>query len=546
MIARKGMWSIVEIGLFALLPRTLRVREFGVMNGLGLLYRTPTWPLARVTRKQIVLKRISFGNERGFFLLNHIFLVCRAVYYFYMAKAKFKLTFCSGAETVTGADFLLEGPLDATGRPLLRILVDCGLVQGEKMAEKENWEPFDYDPKTIDYLFITHSHIDHIGRIPKLVHDGFTGKIIATPPTCALTRPMLEDTGAILSRDVEHGLDQIYTAEILNKSLEGWKGLPYEEAYELIPGISVTLHDAGHILGSAYVTFTLGETKITFTGDLGNSPSPILRDTTPLVGSDYLLIESVYGDRQHEARDQRRSMLKDVLLENYKKDGTLIIPAFSLERSQEIIFEIEKLEENKEIPKMSIFLDSPLAIAVTDIYREYAQYFNDDIRHHMEKGNDPFSFPGLVETVDAEQSKHILKNPNPKVIIAGSGMSSGGRVLHHEQNYLGNENNTLLLIGYQAVGTMGRKLEEGAKSVTINRQDVPVRATIRKISGYSGHKDGDALVKFVSTSADTLKKVWTVMGEPKSTTVLAQRIKNELGVEAEAPEGGKSVIIECD
>ena len=462
-----------------------------------------------------------------------------------MAKAKYKLTFCSGAETVTGADFLLEGPLDVEGRPLVRILVDCGLVQGDKLASEANWEPFSYDPKTIDYLFITHSHIDHIGRIPKLVHDGFNGKIIATPATCDLVKPMLEDTAAILSRDVDDKLDEIYSQDVLGKALEGWVGVPYEKDYQLIPEISVSLHDAGHVLGSAYITFKLGDTKITFTGDLGNTPSPILRDTTPLVGSDYLLIESVYGDRLHEARDKRRDMLKDVLLQNYKKDGTLIIPAFSLERSQEIIFEIDKLMENKEIPKMTVYLDSPLAIAVTDIYRKYADYFNDDIRNHIKRGNDPFSFPGLVETVDSEDSKHILKKPNPKVIIAGSGMSSGGRVLHHEQNYLSDPNNTLLLIGYQSVGTLGRKLEEGMKTVTINKQEVTVGATITKISGYSGHKDSDALVKFVSTSADTLKKVWTVMGEPKSTSFLAQKIKNELGLDAEAPEGGKSVILEC-
>ncbi|MEI6316162.1 MAG: MBL fold metallo-hydrolase [bacterium] len=463
-----------------------------------------------------------------------------------MAKEKYKITFCSGAETVTGADFLLEGPLDSTGQPLLRILVDCGLVQGEKLAQEENWEPFSYDPKTIDYLFVTHSHIDHIGRIPKLVHDGFKGKIIATPPTCALVKPMLEDTSAILSHDTEHHLDEIYNADVLKQALTGWIDLPYEKEYQLIPEISVSLHDAGHVLGSAYVTFKLGKTKLTFTGDLGNSPSPILKDTTPMTDSDYLLIESVYGDRLHEARDKRRDMLKDVLLENYKKEGTLIIPAFSLERSQEVIFEIDKLIETKQIPKMPVYLDSPLAITVTDIYREYKDCFNDDIRTHIEKGNDPFAFPGLVETVDAEESKAILHKPDPKVIIAGSGMSSGGRVLHHEQNYLSNKNNTLLLIGYQAVGTLGRKLEEGTPYVTINKQSIPVHASIKNISGYSGHKDSDALVEFVSHSASTLKKVWTVMGEPKSTSFLAQKIKNELGLDAESPEGGKSVIIECE
>lgn len=463
-----------------------------------------------------------------------------------MPKSKYRLTFCSGAETVTGADFLLEGPLDVSGRPLVKILIDCGLVQGEKLAVDDNWEPFSYDPKTIDYLFITHSHIDHIGRIPKLVYDGFKGKIIATPPTCDLVGPMLKDTAAILSRDIEQGLDKVYAPDVIARSVMGWTSLEYEKELQLIPEISVTLHDAGHVLGSAYITFKLGDTKITFTGDLGNSPSPILRDTTPLYDTNYLLIESVYGDRLHEGRDERRAMLKKVILDNYKNDGTLIIPAFSLERSQEVIFEIDKLLETKQIPKMSFFLDSPLAIEVTDIYRKYADYFNDDIREHMAKGNDPFEFPGLIETVDAEQSKEILKRPNPKVIIAGSGMSSGGRVLHHEQNYLSDPKNTLLLIGYQSFGTLGRKLEDGESSVVINKQNIVVRAKIEKISGYSGHKDSDALVGFVETSAPSLKKVWTVMGEPKSTTFLAQKIKNELGIDAEAPKGGKSVIIECE
>jgi metallo-beta-lactamase family protein len=454
---------------------------------------------------------------------------------------KFRLTFCSGATTVTGADFLLEGPLDAAGKPVIRILVDCGLVQGEKLAIDANWEPFSFDPATIDYLFITHAHIDHIGRIPKLVKDGFRGKIIATPPTCALVKPMLEDTAAILSHDRDHGLDKIYTPEILRQSVSGWVGVPYEEAYELVPGVVARFHNSGHILGSAYISFTIGKEKIVFSGDLGNTPSPILPDTTPLENAKYLLVESVYGDRAHESRDARRDLLKDVLLENYSKGGTLVIPCFSLERTQEVLFEINELLEKKQIPTMSIYLDSPLAIEVTRIYREYADYFNADIRKHIAQGDDPFMFPGLIETLDAEESKAILKKPDPKVIIAGSGMSSGGRVVHHERNYLGNGRNTLLLIGYQAVGTLGRQIEEGAKMVVINKEKVPVHAGLKKISGYSGHKDSDALVAFVSTSAKTLAQVYTVMGEPKSTMFLAQRLRNELGVHAQAPEAGTSV-----
>jgi len=461
-----------------------------------------------------------------------------------MAKTQYRLTFCSGAETVTGADFLFEGPLDQSGRPLLRILVDCGLVQGEKLATEANWEPFAYDPKEIDYLFITHAHIDHIGRIPKLVYDGFAGKIFATPPTCALARPMLEDTGAILSHNVDQHLDQIFAPDIINQSVSGWIGIEYEKPFELVPGVTVTFHNSGHILGSAFIEFKIGETKIVFSGDLGNSPSPILPDTTPLKDADYLLVESVYGDRNHEARDKRQDMLKDVILENYKKAGTLIIPTFSLERTQEVLFEMNEMIEHKLIPKMPVYLDSPLAIAITHIYRDFAGYFNKEIQGDMARHDDPFIFPGLVETLESQDSKRILKMPDPKVIIAGSGMSSGGRVIHHEHNYLSDPNNTLLLIGYQAVGTLGRQLEDGAKQVTLDRTTITVRASIKKISGYSGHKDSDALVAFVGDSADTLKKVYTVMGEPKSTLFLAQRIRNELGLKVEAPEGGKSVILD--
>ncbi len=474
------------------------------------------------------------------------FGAARRLVYNVRMTARFKLTFASGAETVTGSNFLLEGPLDAHDAPLLRILVDCGLVQGEKLADDANWAPFPFDPKTIDYLFVTHSHIDHVGRIPKLIHDGFAGKIIATPPTCALAKPMLEDTGAILGRTEENDLSKIYSPDMIERASRGWEELPYGKARELVPGVSVTFRDAGHILGSAYVEFMLGATKLVFSGDLGNSPSPILPDTTPLKGADYLLTESVYGDRNHENRDERRGMLKEVLLENYRKAGTLIIPAFSLERTQELLYEIDELVEGKQIPKMPVYLDSPLAIKVTGIYRRFADYFNAEIREGLTRGDDPFQFPGLTETPEADDSKAILRKPDPKVIIAGSGMSSGGRVVHHEQNYLGDPKNTLLLIGYQAAGTMGRRIEEGAKSVTINRETVPVRATVRKISGYSGHKDSDALVDFVAGSRGTLKKVYAVLGEPKATTYLAQRIRNELGVSAEAPAGGKSVILECE
>lgn len=461
-----------------------------------------------------------------------------------MKKPSFRLTFAGGAGTVTGANFLFEGPLNSQGEPLLRILIDCGLLQGSKLADEANWEPFPYDPKEIDFLFVTHAHIDHLGRIPKLVHDGFKGKIVATPPTCSLAVPMLEDAAHILSHNTDYKLDEIYSEDVMKKSLSGWVAQEYEKEYELIPGVIARFHNSGHILGSAYVSFEIEGKRIVFSGDLGNSPSPILPDTTPLENATYLVTESVYGDRTHESRDERRDMLKEVLLDNYKKDGTLIIPAFSLERTQELMFEMNELVEHGHIPKMHVYLDSPLAISVTGIYKQYMDYFNAEIKKHISEGDDPFAFSGLVETLETDDSKAILRKPNPKVIVAGSGMSSGGRVIHHEQHYLPDPNNTLLLIGYQAVGTMGRDIESGAKEVTINKQKVPVRATVSKITGYSGHKDTDGLVEFAGNSQDTLKKVFTALGEPKSMMYLAQRIHNELGIKAEAAEPGKSVVLQ--
>lgn len=255
-------------------------------------------------------------------------------------------------------------------------------------------------------------------------------------------------------------------------------------------------------------------------------------------------MESVYGDRNHEARGERKKRLESIIEDNYNRKGTLIIPTFSLERSQELLYEINDLIENKRIPEMQIFLDSPLAIKLTAVYHNYSDYFNESARKLIAGGDDIFKFPGLKVTLQTEDSKLILKAPDPKIIIAGSGMSTGGRIIHHEHNYLPNENNTLLLVGYQSAGTLGRAIEEGAKTITIERQAVAVRAHIEKISGYSGHKDSDALVDFVAGTAGTVQKIYTVMGEPKSSMFLVQKIRDYLGLNAEAPESGSTVELE--
>ncbi len=448
------------------------------------------------------------------------------------------LTFAGGTGSVTGANFLVEG----AG---IKFLVDCGLNQGTKMADDWNWNPFPYDLSSIDILFVTHAHIDHIGRIPKLVHDGFKGKIYSTIPTKDIAELMLEDTANILSHSENEALKDIYSPKTMQEVMKLWNVIDYHQ--DLTIGEYVFRYrDAGHVLGSGMLELIYNNKKIVFTGDLGNSPSPLLRDTEALTKVDYLLMESVYGDRNHTERAVRRERLEATIEDNYKRKGTLIIPTFSLERSQELLFEIDQLVEHDRVPQMPIFFDSPLGIKLTKVYAKHARYFNDFARTLVGAGDDIFSFPGLKSTLLTEESKDILHTTNPKIVIAGSGMSNGGRVLHHEANYLPDPNNTLLLTGYQSLGTMGRAIQDGAKEVTINGKTIPVKAHVVFIDGYSGHKDSDHLIEFVEQTADSLKKVYVAMGEPKSSLYLTQRLRDYLGVEAYAPQEGDVVELDCN
>ena len=451
---------------------------------------------------------------------------------------KLKITFCSGAGTVTGANFLIEGNDK-------KFLVDCGLIQGEKVAEDLNWDEFTYDASTIDILFITHGHIDHIGRIPKLIHEGFNGKIISTIPTKEITEIMLADTAHLLAKDEENNLAEIYSPENIKKALNLWETIEYGQKLNVDHGFQFSFKDSGHILGSGILEIIYNNKKIVFTGDLGNSPSPLLRNTEKVTGVDYLFMESVYGDRNHEGREDRKKRLAEVIKQNYDRKGTLMIPVFSLERTQELLYEIDTLVEANLIPKMPIFLDSPLAIKLTAVYKKYEKYFNPTALKIIKGGDDIFNFIGLKMTESTDESKAILNVAGPKIVMAGSGMSNGGRILHHEKNYLPYANNTILLIGYQSVGTLGRTIENGTKKIRIMNEDVHIKAHIEKISGYSGHKDSDHLVEFVADTADTLKKVYLLMGEPKSAMFLAQKLRDNLNIDAYTPNTGESIEIEC-
>jgi metallo-beta-lactamase family protein len=284
--------------------------------------------------------------------------------------------------------------------------------------------------------------------------------------------------------------------------------------------------------------FTFDGRKIVFTGDSGNSPAPLLKDTEKITDADYLIVDSVYGDRNHEPKDERDARFREIVTETIKNNGALVIPAFSIERTQVILYELNNLIEEKKIPSVPVFLDSPLGLKVTEIYARSKGDFNSGVQQEIKSGDNIFDFPKLNISHGSRDSQDIINIQNPKIIIAGSGMSSGGRVVWHEMNFLPDPKSTILLMGYQAIGTLGRRIQDKPKSVEINGSIIPIRARIEMISGYSSHKDSDGIVDMVSDTADSAKKVFVVMGEPKSSTYLAQRLRDELDVDAIYPEKG--------
>lgn len=456
-----------------------------------------------------------------------------------MATQKTTITFYGGVGEVTGANFLLSDSLSN-----LKILIDCGLFQSNKAFDDKNREDFPYDPQTIDYLFVTHAHLDHVGRIPKLIKDGFRGVIYSTAPTKEIAEISLFDSLNLFARENGEEAEPFFNKDDIEQALSLWKTADYHETINLAEGLRVTLKDAGHILGSTMFEFARGDKRLVFTGDLGNSPSPLLRDTEEITNANYLVIESVYGDRNHEDRSERHNILEDTIEDTIKAGGTLMIPAFSVERTQEILFEIENMMEESRIPFVPVFLDSPMGIKVTEVYKRHAKLLNDDVREEIAGGDKIFHFPQLQETLSTEESKAIFKANPKKIIIAGSGMSTGGRIIHHEKNYLSDPKSTLLLVGYQQAGSLGRLLQDGIKVVKIMGEEIPVRAKVVSVHGYSAHKDSDHLLQFVAQSKDTLHKVFVAMGEPKSAMFLAQRLRDYLGIDAKYPEVGEEIEID--
>lgn len=448
--------------------------------------------------------------------------------------------FFGAVDSVTGNNFYFE----AQGK---RIMIDCGLYQGAQYADDRNREDFMVDPSTIDILLVTHAHIDHIGRIPKFVKEGFNGRIISTVPTKELADIMLHDTVNILAHEATaEGVLPIYEERDVYAAMRLWETAEYYESFPLADHLSCSMKDAGHMLGSAMMALKLGKDTMIFTGDLGNSPAPLLRDTDSIEGAKYLLMEAVYGDRNHEDRDSRKDQLKNAILGSIAKGGTLLIPAFSIERTQELLFELNELVEHHKIPDVKIFIDSPLAIKATEVYHHSQKYFNAEAQHIIKSGDDIFRFPNLFFTESRAQSMGIWDQKGPKVIMAGSGMMNGGRIMHHFRHYAQDSKTAILLSGYQAVGTFGRKLAEGERFLRMGDAEINVRASVSTLHGYSGHKDMDHLVEFVEKGSATLKKVFVAIGEPKSTAFLSQRIRDYLGLDAVVPELGSKVVLDFE
>ncbi len=446
------------------------------------------------------------------------------------------ITFARGARRVTGSNFLVEAKeADKT----TRILIDCGLSQGERFCESVNTEAFSYNPASIDAIFFTHAHADHIGLFPKLVKAGFTGHAYATAPTKDLMPVMLEDSVQLIAAEAKRCNDvPPYVTADVEAAVEILEEMRYQMPVTVAPGITVTPYNAGHILGSATLLLDIFGTRLLFTGDLGRTPAILVPDREVPKDVDYLITESVYGNRVHGSIEESETLLLGTVKNCAANKGTLIIPAFSLERTQIILSMLDKAITDKKIPPVPVFMDSPLAAKVTDIYRRYPDFLREDVRARLLKGDDPFSFPSLSVTVNQQESQDIDKAPSPKIIIAGAGMSHGGRIRRHEAHYLPQKNTTLLLVGYQVPGSLGRRLKDGAKEVDIDGAKVKVQAAIASADGFSAHADRDDLVQFAEDTKP--KKVFVVLGETEAATFLAQRIGGFLGIPVDVPREGET------
>lgn len=456
-----------------------------------------------------------------------------------------KLHFFGAAQTVTGACFLLEA-----GKS--RILVDCGLFQGTKEVRERNYLPFPFNPAAVDFLLLTHAHIDHSGLIPKLYRHGFRGRILATAPTVDLCRVLLPDSAHIQEMEVERKnrklqragkplLQPIYTVEEAYHCQRLFQPVEYRRVLGLTPEVKACFYEAGHILGSATLKIWAndgdGEVTVVFSGDIGKTDQPLVNDPMPPAGADYLVMESTYGGRLHGNRDDSLHRLAQIIADTRRRGGNVLIPAFAVERTQDVLYALELLKQRGELEPGPIYLDSPLAVAATEIFCRYLPYLDEETQAMaVDRGGAcPFLLPGLKLARTAEESMAINQVKEGAIIIAPSGMCDAGRIKHHLKHNLWRPECTVLLVGYQAEGTLGRRLLDGAKEVTIHGEEVAVRARIEQLDGFSAHADQEGLVVWARSFRQRPRQVFLTHGEEEALAALRQRLETELGLTTVVP-----------
>lgn len=467
-----------------------------------------------------------------------------------------KITFLGASKTVTGSCYLLE----ANSK---KILIDCGLFQGHADEYILNSEPFDFNPSEIDYLLLTHSHIDHSGKIPKLVKDGFKGTILATKSTVQLCTIMLPDSGHIQENENEwlnrkrqragkDTVNPIYTVQDAINSLRHFSGVLYDEFIKLPGNITVKFTDSGHMLGSAIIELWVNENgeeiKLVFSGDLGNKGLPLLKDPSLIDTADYLFIESTYGDRLHKDTDNKADKFIKIINETIENGGNVIIPSFAVGRTQEIIYELHKEKEKfksefEKLKKIPVYVDSPLAISATQVFRNNLDDCDEEARAYIENGENPLDFPGLKFAKSSDESRELNEKEENMVIISASGMCDAGRVRHHIKHNIWRPECTILFVGYQAQGTLGRRIVDGAKKIKVYGEDISVKARIEMIDGFSGHADQNGLLEWVRGFEKTPANIFIIHGEEEAQIAFQQKLEEEFDCDTIIPDKGETYIL---
>jgi metallo-beta-lactamase family protein len=464
-----------------------------------------------------------------------------------------KLTFFGATEGVTGSLYLLQ-----TGRT--SILLECGLVQGRPEEEKANALPFPFDVSTLDTVVLSHAHLDHSGRLPRLVSEGFNGPVYTTAATLELLEIMLKDAAFLEMRDVEWenkrrrraGREErqpLFTIDDVQRTLALCEGLPYARTVEIAEGVELTYRDAGHILGSAIVELSVNEAgkqrKLVFSGDLGNSFAALLRDPVQVTEADLVMMESTYGDRDHRSLEDTLAEFREVIVDAAETRGNILIPAFAVGRSQEIIFRLGELYQDGVLDHQAVFLDSPMAIAATEVYHRYQNIFNAEDRASLRAGKSGSLhnfLPVLRYTDTPEQSMAINKIREGAIIIAGSGMCNGGRIRHHLKHNLWRRDAHVLIVGYQAIGTPGRALVDGARKLRLAGEDVAVRAKIHTLGGFSAHASQAQLIKWISAFHGPGPRLYLVHGEPDAKKVLKNKLQSR-GIDAHIAATAETIAL---